>query len=70
MTKEEKSPWVTESKMSLRGACLHATWQSRQNEIISRDPHVSPLDFLRMTIRVFGRDSYVGLSILLRMTIF
>ena len=50
------SPWVTESKMSLRGACLHATWQSRQNKIISRDPHVSPLDFLRMTILKIGRS--------------
>ena len=69
-TKEEKSPRVVESKMSLRGACLHATWQSQQNKIICRDPHVSPLDFLRMTIRVLGRDSYVRLSILLRMTIF
>ena len=66
---EKKSPWVTESKMSLRGACLHATWQSQQNKIICRDPHVSPLDFLRMTIRVLGREPRVGFSILLRMTI-
>ena len=56
MTKEEECPWVVESKMSLRGACLHATWQSRQNKIISRDPHVSPLDFLRMTILKIGRS--------------
>ena len=56
-------------KLSLRGACLDATWQSQQNKIIGRDPHVSPLDFLRMTIRVFGRDPHVGFSILLRMTI-
>ena len=46
-------PWVTESKMSLRGACLHTTWQSRQNKMISRDPHVSSLDFLRMTIKKY-----------------
>ena len=53
MTKEEKTPWVVKSKMSLRGACLHATWQSQQNKLIGRDPHVSPLDFLRMTIKKY-----------------
>ena len=37
------------SKLSLRGAYLYATWQSQQNKKISRDPHVSPSDFLRMT---------------------
>ena len=50
------SPWVVESKMSLRGACLHATWQSQQNKLIGRDPHISPLDFLRMTILKIGRS--------------
>ena len=53
---EKKSPWMTESKMSLRGACLHATWQSQQNKLIGRDPHISPLDFLRMTILKIGRS--------------
>ena len=43
---KRKSPVGDCIKLSLRGACLHATWQSQQNKIISRDPHVSPLDFL------------------------
>ena len=40
--------------LSLRGAYLYATWQTQQNKIIGRDPHVSPLDFLRMTILKIG----------------
>ena len=57
------------NRMSLRGAYLYATWKSQQNKIVGRDPHVSPLDFLRMTIRMISRDHHVGFSILLRMTI-
>jgi len=37
-------------KLSLRGACLRATWQSQQMEIISRDAHVRPWNFLSITI--------------------
>ena len=40
------------NRMSLRGAYLYATWQSQQNKRRSRDPHVSPSDFLRMTILI------------------
>ena len=43
-----------DNRMSLRGAYVYATWQSQQNKIIGRDPHVSPLDFLRMTILKIG----------------
>ena len=42
--------------LSLRGAYLYATWQSRQNKIIDRDPYVSPMDFLRITILKIGRS--------------
>ena len=57
------------NRMSLRGAYLYATWQSQQNKIIGRDPHVSPMDFLRITSRMISRDPHVGFSILLRITI-
>ena len=57
------------NRMSLRGAYLYATWQTQQNKKVGRDPYVSPMDFLRMTIRMISRDPHVGFSILLRMTI-
>ena len=37
------------NRMSLRGEQESSMWQSRQNKLIIRDSHVSPLDFLRMT---------------------
>ena len=37
------------NRMSLRGEQESSTWQSQQNKLIDRDPHVSPLDFFRMT---------------------
>ena len=55
--------------LSLRGEQESSTWQTQQNKIVDRDPYVSPMDFLRMTIRMISRDPYVGFSILLRMTI-
>ena len=51
-----KSPVGDCIKLSLRGACLHATWQSQQNKIISRDPHVGYSILLRMTILKIGRS--------------
>ena len=42
-------------KMSLRGEHLCSTWQSQQNETISRDAHVSPMGFLSMT-----KDKIIG----------
>ena len=65
---KRKSPVGDCIKLSLRGACLHATWQSQQNKIISRDPHVGFSILLRMTIRVFGRDPHVSPLDFLRMT--
>ena len=56
------------NRMSLRGAYLYATWQSRQNKIVGRDPHVSPMDFLRMTSRMISRDPHVSPMDFLRMT--
>ena len=43
------------NRMSLRGAYLYATWQSQQNKIIGRDPHVGFSILLRMTILKIGR---------------
>ena len=43
------------SKLSLRGEQESSTWQSQQNKIIGRDPHVSPLDFFRMRSLLIGR---------------
>ena len=42
--------------LSLRGAYLYATWQSQQNKIIGRDPHVGFSILLRMTIFKIGRS--------------
>ena len=56
------------NRLSLRGAYLYATWQSRQNKIVGRDPYVGFLILLRMTIRMISRDPYVSPSDFLRMT--
>ena len=55
--------------LSLRGEQESSTWQTQQNKIIGRDPHVSPMDFLRMTIRMISRDLYVSPWDFLRITI-
>ena len=57
------------NRMSLQGAYLYAMWQSQQNKIVGRDPHVGFSILLRMTIRMISWDPHVGFSILLRMTI-
>ena len=57
------------NRMSLRGAYLYATWQSQQNKIIGRDPHVGFSILLRMTIRMISRDPHVSPLDFLRMII-
>ena len=44
------------NRMSLRGAYLYATWQSQQNKIVGRDPHVGFSMLLRMTYFKIGRS--------------
>ena len=57
------------NRMSLQGAYLYAMWQSQQNKIVGRDPHVGFSILLRMTIRMISRDPHVSPLDFLRMTI-
>ena len=44
------------SKLSLQGEQESSMWQFQQNKKMSRDSHVSPMDFLRMTILKIERS--------------
>ena len=55
--------------LSLRGEQESSMWQSRQNKIIGRDPHVGFSILLRMTIRMISRDLHVSPLDFLRMII-
>ena len=44
------------SKLSLRVEQESSTWQTQQNKIIGRDPHVGFSILLRMTILKIGRS--------------